>query len=270
MMKWFKTITSIVVVIVVLLAPVDQAEAVPPLPASFHGTVQSDETNVPDGTVITAWIGDIKHGETQTTTYNGDSVYAIDVSGDQEWDPGAGQPSTEGATIVFKIGDGTAEQTATWTEGGDSTLDLSGVPTAVTLSSFTATAQDSPILTRVYTRFMADVPCPPTVTCVHHVLVIWETASEINTAGFNLYRSGYSNGIERGDLVSLNDGLIPSQALGSPSGASYSYTDTDVKAGTMYYYWLEDVEVTGSTHLYGPVSATLSRSQPYLPLIMKR
>lgn len=82
-----------------------------------------------------------------------------------------------------------------------------------------------------------------TVTCDEdQVLVEWETASEVEVIGFKLWR----NTSETGDYTQLND-LIPATAFGSPIGASYSYTDTNVINGTTYYYKLDVIAIDGST-----------------------
>jgi sulfatase modifying factor 1 len=99
---------------------------------------------------------------------------------------------------------------------------------AVTLASFTATGGDG------------------------QVLIEWETASEIDNIGFNLYRSTS----EGGPYVRINDSLIPSKALGSVMGAYYCYTDSDVINGITYYYKLEDMDVHGCREFHGPISAT--------------
>lgn len=102
-----------------------------------------------------------------------------------------------------------------------------GNPLAVTLAAFEAEAQ-------------AD-----------RVLVSWETASELNNRGFNLYRGVSPDGWDR----QLNALLIPSQAPGSPSGSAYTWEDqADLVPGTTYYYWLQDLDVYGATTLHGPVS----------------
>jgi len=89
------------------------------------------------------------------------------------------------------------------------------------------------------------------------VRIEWETASEINTLGFNLYRAESLDGPQ----VQINASLIPSQAPGSPVGASYTQLDQNVQAGTTYYYWLEDVNIEGIATLHGPVSVT-TRARP--------
>lgn len=102
-----------------------------------------------------------------------------------------------------------------------------GNPTAVTLASFTATPQESGIL------------------------IAWETAMEIDTVGFNLYRAQSPSG----DWTRLNTALIPSQSLGSIFGATYTWFDEDMESGITYYYKLEDVEVGGQRTFHGPITA---------------
>jgi TRAP-type C4-dicarboxylate transport system permease small subunit len=80
------------------------------------------------------------------------------------------------------------------------------------------------------------------------ISVEWSTASEIGTAGFNLYRS-FS---VEGPYEKVNEYLIP--ASPDPlTGGSYSYIDHDVLPGIMYYYELEDVEFNGSTSRSAPI-----------------
>jgi hypothetical protein len=97
---------------------------------------------------------------------------------------------------------------------------------------------------------------PPVIT------VEWSTASELNTAGFNIYRS--LNPDDPG--MRLNAAPIPA----SPDplvGGSYVYTDTAVTPGQTYYYHLEEVEMDGSLSVQGVVSATASAGPaPLLPL----
>jgi hypothetical protein len=110
-------------------------------------------------------------------------------------------------------------------------------PLAVTLASFDAQGQ-------------AD-----------RVVVTWETVSELDNAGFNLYRTGSVGDWEpsRRDRPEPSDLLayVPSQAPGSTQGAAYSYEDLAVQPGETWWYWLEDVSLGGATTLHGPVSATV-------------
>lgn len=86
-----------------------------------------------------------------------------------------------------------------------------------------------------------------------HIRVYWTTASEVETLGFNLYRATTD---DFASATRINDELIPAQGTGGSQGASYDVVDRDVRTGNSYFYWLEDVETTGTTALNGPVSAT--------------
>jgi hypothetical protein len=82
------------------------------------------------------------------------------------------------------------------------------------------------------------------------VKITWETATEVNNLGFNIYRSDSQGG----PWTKLNANLIPSQVPpGSPVGASYEYTDSKVVAGTTYFYLLEDVDSNGTATQHGPI-----------------
>lgn len=77
------------------------------------------------------------------------------------------------------------------------------------------------------------------------VKVEWETATELDTAGFFLYRSQTADG--EFDLV--NDTLIDSQGS-AVSGAAYSYVDRDVEPGQTYFYVLEEVQTNAAVNRY--------------------
>jgi hypothetical protein len=79
------------------------------------------------------------------------------------------------------------------------------------------------------------------------VTVEWSTGSELETAGFNVYRSQeMTAGYER-----ITEALIPAagEAL---AGSQYSYVDHEVRFGGRYYYLLEDVGADGSETKFGP------------------
>jgi hypothetical protein len=100
-------------------------------------------------------------------------------------------------------------------------------PTVINLSSFTATPKAG------------------------KVIIEWTTASEIDNAGFNLYRAEAENG----EYMKINSSLIPAE--GSPTeDASYQFVDEDVKNRKTYYYKLQDVDLKGISTFHRPVSAT--------------
>ena len=94
-----------------------------------------------------------------------------------------------------------------------------------------------------------------------NILIIWETGTEINNAGFDLYR------FEAGDrttLKKLNDRLIP--AKGAPAtGACYKFLDTNVRPGVRYDYWLVDIDTSGKLTLHGPASARVPKLRIIIP-----
>lgn len=82
------------------------------------------------------------------------------------------------------------------------------------------------------------------------IAVTWETASELDNQGFNLYRA--PDPAASPDLLAF----IPSQAPGSSQAYAYEWLDGDVVPGQTYHYWLEDVDLAGVATRHGPVSAT--------------
>lgn len=87
----------------------------------------------------------------------------------------------------------------------------------------------------------------------NEIIVTWETVSELENIGFNLYRGVTPDAPN----VQLNAALIASQAPGSGQGFVYTWEDTfDLAGGTTYYYWLEDVDTAGLTTRHGPISIT--------------
>ncbi len=105
--------------------------------------------------------------------------------------------------------------------------------------------------------FISSAITPPAIT------VAWSTASELNTAGFNVLRSTSADG----PFMRINSEVIP--ASNDPLvGGSYTYTDTQVSLGQTYYYRVEEVEFGGGTALQPDMDkVTLSGPNPIL-LIM--
>jgi hypothetical protein len=83
------------------------------------------------------------------------------------------------------------------------------------------------------------------------VVVTWETESELDTAGFHLYRSDSP----AGPFVRATDQLIPGSSDPN-TGGSYSFRDKQVESGRTYYYELEDIDSSGTSTRHGPIVVT--------------
>lgn len=95
------------------------------------------------------------------------------------------------------------------------------------------------------------------------VIINWETAAEIDNAGFNIYRANALNG----QYEKINERMIGAQ--GGLAGAVYSFEDTP--AVGVYFYVLEDIDTFGLATSYEPVQASLkdilpTRSLNYHPI----
>jgi hypothetical protein len=105
----------------------------------------------------------------------------------------------------------------------------------------------------------------------HTVLITWQTATETNIRGFNLYRSTELEGAR----TQLNQEVIQPQNLGQSWGASYEEVDSDVEGGVTYYYWLEVLQTGSEATEYGPEAVEIPLLPPensykfYLPITVK-
>jgi hypothetical protein len=113
----------------------------------------------------------------------------------------------------------------------DSNL-MVGIRTLIELSSFTATAQSGKIVLE------------------------WETASELDNAGFTLWRSEAKDG----KYIRINSEIVEAEG-GATEKAAYTYSDDTAKPGITCYYKLEDIDTRGGSTFHGPVSATIPKSK---------
>jgi hypothetical protein len=133
--------------------------AIPPLPSSFYGTVKVNDANVPDGTVIQALIGSQVYAEGFSQTYQGNSVYALDVRGDNT-DTAAQDGAREGDTLQFKIGGTLADQTAVWHTATNVNLNLTASSSG---SVVTPQATPTPVPTQTAIVLIQPSPMPATI-----------------------------------------------------------------------------------------------------------
>ena len=87
------------------------------------------------------------------------------------------------------------------------------------------------------------------------VVIDWETASEIDTAGFLIYRSFLPDG----PFTKLTADMIPASA-DTLAGGAYTYTDNDIFTSRQVYYQLVEVETSGKENLLGETTVTPRRT----------
>ena len=81
----------------------------------------------------------------------------------------------------------------------------------------------------------------------------WKTESETDVIGFNVYRSEIKDLTRAGRHI--NYSLLPPGT--APFPRSYVYQDVVADVYTTHYYWLEVVDLGGTSSLHGPI--------PYIP-----
>ncbi|MEM7538309.1 MAG: SdrD B-like domain-containing protein [Chloroflexota bacterium] len=189
-----------------------------------------------DGSLTLIWtIAELAAGA------SGEIVLEIDT------DPNlAGADIENVVTISSDTPDPTPENN---TDTEPTTFEIGGVgnPTAIELLSFTA------------------------ANTAYGVEVRWVTGAEIDTSGFDLYRSTSS---DRANAVQVTPALIDAQGF---NGGEYLFVDGSALAGVNYHYWLVETENDGTQVDYGPVQiqaqqAALSRTPSFivfLPMITR-
>jgi Secretion system C-terminal sorting domain/Abnormal spindle-like microcephaly-assoc'd, ASPM-SPD-2-Hydin len=154
--------------------------------------------------------------------------YPIELAADQSTTIAvAFAPTTAGTkTATLQIVDDITDATHEVALAGDG-WDDSALP--VSLSSFTAVYEDTPVLN-------------------------WTTQSETNNLGFNLYRSETENGFENENFIQINSVII--EGMGTTSEpTNYSFVDEYPNIeGHTYYYWLESVSTSNELELFSPIS----------------
>lgn len=94
------------------------------------------------------------------------------------------------------------------------------------------------------------------------IKVNWETETETDTAGFNIYRAEAQNdvceGVAETLYVQVNDELVNSTGS-AVVGDAYSFTDNNIERDKTYCYQLEDVELGGRTERHEPIIGTAPR-----------
>ncbi|MGH1364238.1 MAG: FlgD immunoglobulin-like domain containing protein [Calditrichia bacterium] len=109
------------------------------------------------------------------------------------------------------------------------------IPLPVSLSAFSATAVDG------------------------NINLAWTTQSELNNAGFELYRSLQ----QEGNYQIISSYLSNSDLIGAGTSnitREYEFTDSNVDVGLTYYYRLADVDLSGIRTFHEPISGSVSEA----------
>jgi hypothetical protein len=89
------------------------------------------------------------------------------------------------------------------------------------------------------------------------VILTWTTESEVETAGFHVYRAT----AEEGPYERVTRSLIPSS--GDPfTRSNYEFRDTGVEPGQTYYYQLEELETTGRFNRLPDIAPSRASREP--------
>jgi len=200
-------------------------------------------------------------------TYGGSSidfVRSIEQTEDGGYIAGGSSGSFDDNEVFFTLkfdASGDIPDCAIAATGNVSTSD-SSLSTANTNFITMSPSYNSSTFPSVRTINLDDSPVCPGPTLINlayfaahpatgNVILKWSTESEIDNAGFNLYRSQ----TEDGEYIKINNVLIAAQ--GSPGqGASYEFIDTAVQNRKTYWYKLEDIDLNGVSTFHGPVSVT--------------
>ncbi len=122
--------------------------------------------------------------------------------------------------------------------GSPFTINQAGIPTAVKLIAFTASAYDA------------------------GVLLDWNSGEEVDNLGFNVYRE------EGGRLTRVTSEVLAGSALVAGSGTvltagkHYAWWDNLPKEKSHVQYWLEDIDLSGERTMHGPITAKFVGGAP--------
>jgi uncharacterized repeat protein (TIGR01451 family) len=85
--------------------------------------------------------------------------------------------------------------------------------------------------------------------------VVWQTSGEANTFGFAIYRAEDEN---RANAVLISKEMLAAKGAGN----GYTFVDVAAQSGTLYRYWLVEVETDGRMNEYGPIMLSTARALP--------
>ncbi len=194
-----------------------------------NGLLGRTSNNVRDIEIIpggTMWVG---------TGGTGGCVSVLDAVNDSLRGYFSAHPDSGNlaSNDIISLSYGTASEhlIVATSEGADHLSgDTGDITLPVELSSFTA-------------QFVNNVPT-----------LCWTTATETDNLGWNVYRAETDNFTQS---IKINPDMIEGAGTSSQL-TEYSFQDEyDIVANTTYWYWLESIDYSGLTDIYGPVSLTI-------------
>jgi uncharacterized repeat protein (TIGR01451 family) len=84
------------------------------------------------------------------------------------------------------------------------------------------------------------------------VLLSWDTGGELHNLGFNVYRDVAGEKVRLNPSLIAGSSLLMREALEQHAAKTYGWIDHSADAGGLY--WLEDVDLSGTRTMHGPVS----------------
>ncbi len=92
-----------------------------------------------------------------------------------------------------------------------------------------------------------------TYTSYGYVTLEWTTQSESDMLGYRVHRSN-NDQLSQAQMISAQ--MV--EAYNNSAETIYNFDDTDIELEATYYYWIEAVELNGSSIMYGPTSVVVS------------
>ena len=91
-----------------------------------------------------------------------------------------------------------------------------------------------------------------TLTAQNYVQLTWISQTETNLLGYNVYRNSSP---DLGSATKISE-LI--EGTNTSSAQTYVYYDMELDQDGTYYYWLQNVDMDGSTGFHGPANVVFS------------
>ncbi len=232
-------------------------------PRTLNGNFEQDQADIAVSKAVNRWHPGTNETIWYTVTVsNGGPSAASGVEVTDYWPTDkvtfvsalASQGAYDGTTGVWQVGSLAVLESASLVLTGQMAVATSGVfavntATLTHLDQIDTNAANNSGSVGVLT--LAQVARFEAFGEAGKVVVEWETASELDTAGFRLYRADVD-----GTPVPVTDGLLPG-LLTAPQGGVYRLVDFGAVAGGTYAYTLEEVESHGGRISHGPYTVTV-------------